>query len=157
MLRTWLPDKSFVSSATLLHDNEVFRVRQHALFILNTLAGRNNHMRHSPHVVMWRGSELALVSYGVTMCREWRQRGNEDKLEPQILAFGQEGLDTEALSPELHGNRPWWLGNEGFHLSHKSGLIALNPEYYGVLWKNIPPYLPMVTPSPTAPGGKKAS
>ena len=156
MLRTWLPDDSFVKSATLLRDDEVHRVRQDVLFILNTLAGRNPHMKHSPHVVMWRGAELALVSYGVMMCREWKTRGQRDKLEEQIYAFGEEALTTGALNPVDNGNQPWWLGNVGFHLSHRSGLVKLSPEYYGKIWRGLSPDLPMVSPGPTAPGGKRA-
>ncbi len=153
MLRTWLPADTFIASATLLHDNEVYRIRQHVLFILNVLAGRHQHMRHSPHVVMWRGAELQLVAYGTTMCREWRQRGHDDKLEAQIYAFGEEALRIGTLTPQLNGNKPWWLGNEGFHLSHRSGLVKINPEYYKTLWKDVSPDLPMVSPDPTGPGG----
>ena len=153
MLRTWLPDDSFVKSATLLRDAEVHRIRQDVLFILNTLAGRNDHMRHSPHVVMWRGAEFSLVAYGVTMCREWKTRGQRDKLEDQIYAFGEEALRTGAMNPKDNGNQPWWLGNEGFHLSHRSGLISLDSHYYKKIWKDVPADLPMVTPVPTAPGG----
>src|SRR5687768_8664149 len=81
VLRTWLPDESYVRSATLLHDEEVHKVRQHVYYILEVLAGRQQHMRHSPTVTMWRGAELSLVAYGVTMCREWKTRGQKDSLE----------------------------------------------------------------------------
>ncbi len=153
MIRTWLPSSTFATSATVLHDDEVYRVRQHALFILEVLAGHNQHMRHNPSVTMWRGSELMLVSYGVTMCREWRTRGHDDKLEQRIYAFGQEALDQNVFTPEANGNKPWWLGNDGFHLSHQSNLIALRPDFYKKVWPDVPADLPMVMPAATAPGG----
>lgn len=156
MLRTWLPSSTFVTSASVLHDEEVHRVRQHTLFILEVLAGRNQHMKHNPVVTMWRGSELMLVSYGVTMCREWRTRGHDDKLESRIYAYADEALEHAVFSPEANGNKPWWLGNDGFHLSHQSNLVALRPEFYGKAWPSVPAGLPMVTPAATAPGGGRA-
>ncbi len=153
MIRTWVPEPTFAASATVLHDEEVFRVRQHALFILGVLAGHNQHMRHNPVVTMWRGAELILVSYGVTMCREWRTRGHSDKLEEQIYAYGEEALRTNVFSPDINGNQPWWLANEGFHLSHRSNLINLRPDFYGKIWPGVPKDLPLVMPTGTAAGG----
>lgn len=153
MIRTWVPESTFVASASILHDEEVFRVRQHALFILGVLAGHNQHMKHSPVVTMWRGSELILVSYGVTMCREWRTRGNSDKLESQIYAYADEALSANIFTPDVNGNMPWWLGNEGFHMSHRSNLMSLRPDFYSKLWSGVEPGLPLVMPAGTAVGG----
>lgn len=153
MLRTWLPDPSFSESAKLLHDEEIHKVRGDVLFLLDVLAGRYQHMRHNPAVTMWRGSELMLVAYGTIVCQEWQARGRPDKLGERIFAFAEEALRTNALNPEENGNKPWWLGNDGFHQSHKSGLISLRPHYYQKFWPNISRDLPMVMPGPTAPGG----
>lgn len=153
MLRTWLPDESFPESAKLLHDAEVHKVRQDVLFILHVLAGRHQHMQHNPSVTMWRGCELMLIAYGSNMCTEWKARGNQEKLNDQMLAFAEEAFRTGVLGPEQNGNKPWWLGNPGFHESHRSGLIALRPEHYKNIWPKVAPDLPMVMPGPTAPGG----
>lgn len=153
MLRTWLPDPSFQVSASLLHDAEVHRTRTDVIFILEVLAGRQKHMRHSPPVTMWRGSELMLIAYGTAMCEEWKSRGQRDSLGDRIFAYATEAFETGALNPHDNGNKPWWLGNEGFHMSHKSGLIALRPEFYRPKWPTVGADLPMVMPGPTAPGG----
>ena len=153
MLRTWLPVPSFQETALVLHNEELHKVRKDVLYILDVLAGRFQHMKHNPSVTMWRGSELVLVAYGVNMCTEWKARGQRDKLSDRIFAYAEEALRTNALNPKDNGNIPWWLGNVGFHESHKSNLIALRPEHYQTIWPSVAADLPMVMPGPTASGG----
>lgn len=38
------------------------------------------------------------------------------------------------------------LGNNAFHLSHRSNLIRKLPSHYGPLWPNVPDNLPYIWP-----------
>ena len=41
----------------------------------------------------------------------------------------------------LDSKRPWWLGNEEFHSSHRQTLLSKNPQHYGEYgWQEAPKY-----------------
>src|SRR3712207_2043268 len=83
-----------------------------------------------PVVRMWRGRTPALVAYGLAMVRVWRDRGFADSTHTLIAEFAPEvvGRSQEELAGE--GVLPSWVGDEALHRSHRSNLIAKDPEYY---------------------------
>jgi hypothetical protein len=43
---------------------------------------------------------------------------------------------------------PPWLGDEAFHLSHRSALVRKDPDHYRPLYPDAPDDLPYVWPVP---------
>lgn len=90
---------------------------------------------------MWRGYPAALAVYGLFMCSEWMGRGYKDNLYWEIHAYRDKHF--------RRGRRvdlPLWMGDEDFHLSHRSNLVRKLPEHYGPLYPGVPPDLPYVWP-----------
>jgi len=82
-----------------------------------------------------------LHAYVRTVCFEWTDRGYKDTVAEKVLKFCQEEgvLDDELVFPS-------WLGNEQFHLSHRSNLVRKDADFYGGLWPDVPADLPYVWP-----------
>lgn len=99
--------------------------------------GWQNH----PAVKMWRGHVYALTQYGIAICWEWRMRGYNDTLYEW---FGQEG--ALAIDMDLCLDKPSWIGDLDFHISHQSNLLRKDPAYYGEKYPTIPHDLPYVWP-----------
>ncbi len=99
---------------------------------------------HHPAKLMWEGSELVLYRYQKAICGEWTSRGYRDStlrkteflLEPHWSDLGEAGADEN----------PSWLGDEDFHLSHRSNLLRKDPGYYLSAFGPIPLDLPYVWP-----------
>jgi hypothetical protein len=94
---------------------------------------------------MWKGSELKLVAYTLEICSEWVRRGYEDTIRLKVIDLVQDAMYQKVWGPG-HMKDPYWLGIEGFHLSHRSNLISKNPEYYQKYWPEVPPGLPYIWP-----------
>jgi hypothetical protein len=45
------------------------------------------------------------------------------------------------------GALPSWLGDEAFHLSHRSALVRKDPDFYRPLFRDVPDDLPYVWPA----------
>jgi len=147
-MQTFLPYPSFERTARVLDDRRLGKQRVEALQILRAQHVPNYGWRHHPAVKMWRGHDEALVSYGVTICREWIRRGHDDTVLQQLVALAPDG---EVLSqPELRrrGLLPPWLGKRAFHRAHQSSLLHKSPEHYGAAFPNVPDDLPYVWPEP---------
>lgn len=94
---------------------------------------------------MWKGSELCLAEYGITMCEEWHSRGYTDNMGDRIVNLVQDAMYQHVWGIRNAGT-PYWLGMEGFHLSHKSILIGKDPAHYQKYWPKVPPGLPYIWP-----------
>lgn len=156
-LQTYLPVPDFEESAKLLSNRHLERQRRDVYTILEVLAGLRDNWRNRPAVAMWRGSELVLFEYGIKMCREWQARGNRDEMEERILSFVQDSMVVGIWTPDNNQEMPWWLGNPGFHLSHKSNLIREEPEHYRRLWPDVSDNLPLVWPDAKRPAAMPAA
>ena len=138
-MQTFLPYPSFSESAKVLDYRRLGKQRVEAWQILNALRadyaqkGWKNH----PATKMWRGHELALAVYGKIITLEWISRGYKDSMLPRFNAI----VGRKRLIPF-----PQWVGDEEFHLSHRSNLVRKDKEFYGTLWPNIPDSLPYVWP-----------
>jgi hypothetical protein len=144
-VQTFLPYPSFAESARVLDLPRLGKQRVETFQLLraNTVPGYG--WRHHPAAKMWAGHLPALVAYGLAMTDAWIAEGRADTVREKILAFAPEvdGLAQEEL------DLPWWVGDEAFHLSHRSNLLRKDPGHYRPLFGDIPDDLPYIWPSPT--------
>jgi hypothetical protein len=101
---------------------------------------------------MWRGRTPALVAYGLAMVRIWRERGFADTTHAQIAEFAPEVVGRSQAALTADGLLPSWVGDEALHRSHRSKLLAKDPEFYRPrlteLFGSEPDDLPYVWPAP---------
>ena len=129
-MQTFLPVADFVDSARLLDSARLGKQRVETLQILRAIELPDYGWASHPVVLMWRGRTPALVAYGLAMARVWRDRGFADSTAVQIGEFAPQvvGVPQEELAAA--GLLPSWLGDEGLHRSHRSNLIAKDPDFY---------------------------
>lgn len=141
-MQTFLPYPSFKQSAASLDYRRLGKQRVEVLQLLNSInklkkgepvRGWKNH----PCRKMWHNYTNALVNYGLDVCVEWKSRGYNDTCYDKILAH---------MNHNEHVKMPPFIGNEKFHLSHKSMLVQKMPDYYKSQWPNVPDNLEYVWP-----------
>lgn len=143
-MQTFLPYADFAQSAAVLDRARLGKQRVEALQVLRAVTIPTYGWRNHPAAKMWRGYVPLLAEYALAMTDEWRARGYEDSVREQLVEF---------VSSELR--RPSWLGDEAFHLSHRSNLVRKDPEFYRPLFPDVPDDLPYVWPGEdlTRPSG----
>jgi hypothetical protein len=124
---TFLPYPDFTKSAQSLDYRRLGKQRVEAFQILETLLGKSSSWINHPAVRMWRGHEVILSMYGLSMCIEWIRRGYNDSMAERFQ--------------EVSGSfdSPPWLGNEDLHRSHRSNLVRKDPIFYIPKFGNLPP------------------
>jgi hypothetical protein len=151
-MQTFLPVADFAESARLLDSPRLGKQRVETLQILRAIELPNYGWANHPAVLMWRGRTPALAAYGLAMARIWQERGFADSTEPQIGEFAPDvvGMPQQELAGA--GLLPSWLGDEGLHRSHRSNLIAKDPDFYRPRFTELfgpePDNLPYVWPDP---------
>jgi hypothetical protein len=131
-MNTFLPYPDFDRSARCLDDRRLGKQRVEALQILNALRRGHGGWIHHPAVLMWSGYEDALRLYMNSCIREWISRGFVNRMP---LAEVEHPVTL-----------PPWLGDRGFHRSHRSSLLRKDPSFYGRYGWKVPPDLPYVWP-----------
>ena len=131
-MQTFLPCAGFVASAKVLDYRRLGKQRIEARQILAALKTGNGWRNH-PAVLMWKGYELALISYSNEMIREWKARGYNNNME--ILPVD----DPFVL--------PTWFGDDRFHASHRSNLLRKDWAYYSQYKWPEPDNLPYFWPT----------
>ena len=92
---------------------------------------------------MWLGFEWELARYGFAIIKEWKSRGFMDTCNDKIVAL----LNVHTPSRFIpNTGTPFWLGNEDFHLSHRSNLVRKNAAHYRRYFPDVPDNLPYVWP-----------
>lgn len=141
-MQTFLPYPSFKQSAASLDYRRLGKQRVEVLQLLNSISklkkgepvrGWKNH----PCRKMWHNYTNALVNYGLDICIEWKSRGYNDTCYDKILAH---------LDRKMSVVIPPFIGDEKFHLSHKSMLIQKMPDYYKKQWPDVPDNLEYIWP-----------
>jgi Pyrimidine dimer DNA glycosylase len=99
-----------------------------------------------PVVTMWRGHTAGLVVYGLAMVAAWRERGFADSTATLIAEFAPDAAILSQAEAAEAGLLPSWVGNEELHRSHRSNLLAKDPEFYGPLFAGDPTDLPYTWP-----------
>ncbi|MCW5252635.1 MSMEG_6728 family protein [Streptomyces sp. SHP 1-2] len=149
-MQTFLPHPGFRDSALVLDRRRLGKQRVEALQVLRGLTVPGYGWRHHPAVRMWTGYEEALVRYGLEVCRVWRERGHPDTCAASLLAGFAAGRPDTPVRGQAElgeaGELPPWLGDEGFHRSHRSALVRKDPGDYARLFPGVPDDLPYVWP-----------
>ena len=148
-LQTFLPFPDFAASANALDQRRLGKQRVEALQVLRALTTPGYGWRHHPAVLMWKGYEEALGSYGVTVCRIWYSLGFGDTCELKLREeLAQIGVAAPRSQEELAGAGalPPWLGDQALHRSHQSSLLRKDPGFYRPLFPDTPDDLPYVWP-----------
>ena len=151
-MQTFVPVADFEESARLLDSPRLGKQRVETLQILRAIELPDYGWASHPAVLMWRGRTPALVAYGLAMARIWRERGFADSTEAQIGEFAPEVVGVPQADLAAAGLLPSWLGDEQLHRSHRSNLLAKDPEFYrGRFTERFGPEpddLPYVWPGP---------
>ena len=151
-MQTFLPVADFEESARLLDSPRLGKQRVETLQVLRALELPDYGWTSHPVVRMWRGRTPALVAYGLASVRVWRERGFADTTHTLIAEFAPDvvGVPQEGLARA--GMLPSWVGDEAVHLSHRSNLLAKEPDFYRPLFQPLfgaePEDLPYVWPEP---------
>jgi len=132
-MQTFLPYADFQQSLAALDYKRLGKQRVEARQILDILRGQPSSWASHPAVRMWRGFEGALVAYYNAALKEWAARGYRNIILQPL---------PESSRPVM----PWWLGREDFHASHRSKLLAKNPEHYSQFGWGEEPGQPYVWP-----------
>ncbi|HEX8093965.1 MSMEG_6728 family protein [Jatrophihabitans sp.] len=147
-MQTFLPYPSFLATAQVLDRQRLGKQRVETLQILRALELPEYGWQNHPVVRMWRGCTPALVRYGLDCVRVWTSRGHADSTAGKIAEFApwvreltQDDLRRDSLLPT-------WLGDERLHRSHRSQLIAKDPEFYRPLFPETPAGLDYFWPEP---------
>ncbi|MEU1088081.1 MSMEG_6728 family protein [Streptomyces sp. NPDC005892] len=151
-MQTFLPYPDFHRSARVLDARRLGKQRVEVIQVLRGLTVPGYGWRHHPAVRMWAGYEEALVRYGLDICEAWTETGRADTCAATLLvdlaaSRGRARVrvrDGEGLAEA--GELPPWLGDEGFHLSHRSALVRKDPDHYRPLFPGVPDDLPYVWP-----------
>lgn len=131
-MQTFLPYSTFRQSARVLDRLRLGKQRCEAWQILQVLLGKTKGWANHPAVRTWRGYEPVLCIYGMEMCGEWISRGYRDTLHERFCRTLR-SLEERSL------DFPPWRGDPSFHASHRSVLLAKDPEWYGQLgWTEAP-------------------
>jgi hypothetical protein len=151
-MQTFLPVADFAESARLLDGARLGKQRVETLQVLRALELDDYGWASHPVVRMWRGRTPGLVAYGLAMVHEWRARGFADSTFPLIAEFAPEVVGVPQDELARAGLLPSWVGDEAVHRSHRSNLLAKEPEFYRpVLTARFGPQpddLPYVWPEP---------
>jgi len=125
-MQTFLPYPSFEQSAKVLDIKRLGKQVIEAQQIFKALTIPEYGWKHHPATKMWRGHELALVSYASACNDEWRVRRGKDHGAWVNL------LDLVAVTdlPPASGNLPGWWGDSRVHDTHKANLLRKDPEHY---------------------------
>ncbi|HEX8081874.1 MAG TPA: MSMEG_6728 family protein [Jatrophihabitans sp.] len=147
-MQTFLPYPSFLASAQVLDRQRLGKQRVETLQILRALELPDYGWQNHPVVRMWRGRTPALVRYGLDCVRVWTSRGHSDSTADQIAEFAPGVRERTQADLRRDALLPSWLGDERLHRSHRSQLIAKDPEYYRPLFPKSPEGLDYFWPEP---------
>lgn len=140
-MQTFVPFPDMARCAAVLDDRrlgkQIIECRQIGLAISDPGYG----WQHHPAVTMWRGHLFALTEYAAHCNAEWRHR--------RAVRTGQSPTDHGAfvnmLADHLRmyraldlqipwpATRPRWWGRGDVHESHRSVLLAKDPDHYAEL------------------------
>jgi Pyrimidine dimer DNA glycosylase len=151
-MQTFVPVADFEESARLLDSPRLGKQRVETLQILRALELPDYGWANHPAVLMWRGRTPALVAYGLAMVRIWRERGFADTTHAQIAEFAPSVAGSSQAELAADGLLPSWVGDEALHRSHRSNLLAKDPDFYRPRFAELfgpePDDLPYVWPAP---------
>lgn len=142
-MNTFLPYADYKQSAKVLDMKRLGKQRVEVIQLLNSIEAIDKGLpikgwKNHPCRKMWQNHKNALVEYGLAICEEWKSRGYKDTCWEKIHS---------RWDYTKSNNAPSFIGNEEFHLSHKSMLKQKKPEHYNVIWPDVPSNIEYVWPS----------
>jgi hypothetical protein len=148
-VQTFVPYADFARTAGVLDTKRLGKQRVEVIQIVRALTVAGYAWASHPAVLMWKGFEEALGSYGLAMCDEWLGRGFGDTCAATIRAdLATAGVtrlrDYDSLASD--GALPPWLADEEVQRSHRSALVRKDPAHYAAVFPDVPPDLPYVWP-----------
>jgi pyrimidine dimer DNA glycosylase len=147
-MQTFLPYPDFLASAHVLDRQRLGKQRVETLQILRALELPDYGWQNHPAVRMWRGRTPALVRYGLDCVRVWTGRGHDDSTARQIAEFAPWVGELSQADLRRESLLPGWLGDERLHRSHRSQLLAKDPEFYRPLFPETAEGLDYFWPEP---------
>lgn len=142
-MQTFLPYADYKQSAKVLDMKRLGKQRVEVLQLLNSIEAIDKGLpikgwKNHPCRKMWQNHKNALVEYGLAICEEWKSRGYKDTCWEKIHS---------RWDYTKSNNAPSFVGNEEFHLSHKSMLKQKKPEHYNVIWPDVPNNIEYIWPN----------
>lgn len=125
-MQTFVPYSNLQECARVLDRQRLGKQRAETLQVYRGLTIPDYGWRHHPVVKMWAGHRGFLLTYGVRICLEWRDRGYRDTVLDKLSALFREVPREEFALP------PWWGGP--IHLEHQRLLVRKAPDHYGPLF-----------------------
>ncbi len=151
-MQTFLPVADFLESARLLDSPRLGKQRVETLQVLRALELPDYGWASHPVVHMGRGRTAALVVYGLATVQVWRERGFADSTQTLIAEFAPDVAGAPQDELASAGLLPSWVGDEALHRSHRSNLLAKDPDFYRPLFQPLfgaePDDLPYLWPGP---------
>jgi len=148
-VQTFVPYADFARTAEVLDTKRLGKQRVEVIQIVRALTVPGYAWSSHPAVLMWKGYEEALGSYGLAMVEEWQRRGFGDTCAATIAAdLAKVGVERLRSYPELAeaGALPPWLFDESVQRSHRSALVRKDPAHYAETFPEVSPDLPYVWP-----------
>ena len=143
-MQTFFPDPDVRETARVLDRRRLGKQRVETMQIMKTFRGESSGWQNHPAVKMWKGFGWALMKYQEAICNRWvTDLGYRDT----CLDKTRDIYYTLDSTLRNEGVWPGWIGNEEFHVSHKSNLLRKDPDYYREFWKDTPDDLPYVWPT----------
>lgn len=155
-MQTFLPFASFDDSARVLDGPRLGKQRVETLQILRALVVPTYGWQRHPATTMWRGYVPALTAYGLATVRAWTDRGFADSVGEQLAEFAPEVVGRPQSWLAQQHLLPPWLGDPRIHESHRSRLIAKDPDFYRTLFPGTPEGLDYVWPGGEPPADAPA-
>lgn len=129
-MNTFLPYSSYSQSAQVLDRQRLGCQRVEGLIVLRTNLGLSSGWMNHPITKMWRNYELSLGEYLLAIIREWKGRGYRDICEEKVISL---------VGDVKSAPKPYWLGDERLHSSHRSSLLSKNSSWYSQFgWSEVP-------------------
>lgn len=161
-MQTFLPYPDFEQSAKCLDMRRLGKQRVEVLQLLNALTTgpekwvtmNGNRLKRAtpwfnhPAAKMWRGYERALCEYGMTITKEWINKGYKDTCFDKLVKIFDSLDHSHFAEPDSKLVLPPWFSNEDFHAAHRSNLLRKDPVWYGQFGWTESDDLPYIWPTP---------
>ncbi len=119
-MQTFLPFPDYGQTALVLDRARLGKQRVETAQLMDALLngpdGNNGRWAAHPAAGMWRGYEGALFLYHTAICAAWKARGYKDEQHQKVREMMWDRDIDMSIAPP-------WLGDEDFHLSHRSNLM----------------------------------
>jgi len=130
-----MPYSNFEYVARCLDYKRLGKQRIEAWQIYKALTEKNHGWKNHPIVKMWKGHEIALLTYGIAMCNEWILRGYKDTMRSRFYMEMRSICDKENETDNFL--MPEWIYNIDLQISHRSNLVRKYPEHYKKFFPNV--------------------